>query len=190
MPGVTNPSGGHNLNKAVRHHTLVVLVENQPGVLARVAGLFARRGFNIYSLAVAPTDDDERFSRITIVVDVESSPLEQITKQLFKLINVVKISELDPADSVERELMIATVKADPSVRSQVIELVDVFKGSVIDVGFDELSIAVNGEPDKLDDVEELLRPYGIVELQRTGRVALPKLERTPPRLKSIRDQSA
>ncbi len=190
MPGVTNPSGGHNLNKAGRHHTLVVLVENQPGVLARVAGLFARRGFNIYSLAVAPTDDDERFSRITIVVDVESSPLEQITKQLFKLINVVKISELDPADSVERELMIATVKADPSVRSQVIELVDVFDGSVIDVGFDELSVAVNGEPDKLDDVEELLRPYGIVELQRTGRVALPKLERTPPRLKSLRNQSA
>ena len=107
-----------------RHHTLVVLVENKAGVLTRVAGLFARRGFNIYSLAVAPTDDDERFSRITIVVDVESSPLEQITKQLFKLINVVKISELDPADSVERELMIATVKADPTVRSQVLELVD------------------------------------------------------------------
>ena len=169
----------------IRHHTLVVLVENKAGVLTRVAGLFARRGFNIYSLAVAPTDDDERFSRITIVVDVESSPLEQITKQLFKLVNVVKISELDPADSVERELMIATVKADPSVRGQVIELVDVFDGQVIDVGFDELSLAVHGHPDQLDDVEELMRPYGIVELQRTGRVALPKLERTPPRLKSV-----
>lgn len=169
----------------IRHHTLVVLVENKAGVLARVAGLFARRGFNIYSLAVAPSDDDENFSRITIVVDVESSPLEQITKQLFKLVNVVKISELDPADAVERELMIATVKADPSVRGQVIELVDVFDGQVIDVGFDELSMAVHGHPDKLDDVEELLRPYGIVELQRTGRVALPKLERTPPRLKSV-----
>lgn len=184
MPGVTNPSAGYNTNRPARHHTLVVLVENKAGVLTRVAGLFARRGFNIYSLAVAPTDD-ERFSRITIVVDVESSPLEQITKQLFKLINVVKISELDPADSVERELMIATVKADAAVRNQVIELVDVFDGSVIDVGFDELSVAVNGDPDKLDDVEELLRPYGIVELQRTGRVALPKLERTPPRLKSV-----
>ncbi len=169
-----------------RHHTLVVLVENKAGVLARVAGLFARRGFNIFSLAVAPTaDDDERFSRITIVVDVESTPLEQITKQLFKLVNVVKISELDPADSVERELMICTVKADAAVRSQVIELVQVFEGSVIDVGFDELSLAVHGEPERLDDVEELLRPYGIVELQRTGRVALPKLERTPPRLKSV-----
>ena len=98
---------------------------------------------------------------------------------------MVKISELDPADSVERELMIATVKADPSVRGQVIELVDVFDGQVIDVGFDELSLAVHGHPDQLDDVEELLRPYGIVELQRTGRVALPKLERTPPRLKSV-----
>lgn len=174
----------------IRHHTLVVLVENKAGVLTRVAGLFARRGFNIYSLAVAPTDDDERFSRITIVVDVESTPLEQITKQLFKLVNVVKISELDPADSVERELMIATVKADPSVRGQVIELVDVFDGQVIDVGFDELSMAVHGHPDKLDDVEELLRPYGIVELQRTGRVALPKLERTPPRLKSVPNRTA
>ena len=190
MPGLYNFTSGPTSNKPLRHHTLVVLVENQPGVLARVAGLFARRGFNIYSLAVAPTDDDERFSRITIVVDVESSPLEQITKQLFKLINVVKISELDPADSVERELMIATVKADPSVRSQVIELVDVFDGSVIDVGFDELSVAVDGAPEMLDDVEELLRHYGIVELQRTGRVALPKLERTPPRLKSVRNQSA
>ncbi len=174
----------------IRHHTLVVLVENKAGVLTRVAGLFARRGFNIYSLAVAPTDDDERFSRITIVVDVESSPLEQITKQLFKLVNVVKISELDPADSVERELMNATVKADPSVRGQVIELVDVFDGQVIDVGFDELSLAVHGHPDQLDDVEELLRPYGIVELQRTGRVALPKLERTPPRLKSVKNRPA
>lgn len=169
-----------------RHHTLVVLVENKAGVLTRVAGLFARRGFNIYSLAVAPTDDDEQLSRITIVVDAEDTPLEQITKQLFKLVNVVKISELQSADAVERELMIATVKADPSVRSQVIELIDVFDGAVIDVGFDELSMAVHGEPSKLDDIEELLRPYGVLELQRTGRVALPKLERTPPRLRSVR----
>lgn len=169
----------------IRHHTLVVLVENKAGVLARVAGLFARRGYNIFSLAVAPTDD-ENFSRITIVVDVESSPLEQITKQLFKLINVVKISELDPEDSVERELMMATVKADPSVRGQVIELAGVFDGTVVDVGFDELSIAIHGTPEVLDDVEELLRPFGIIEIQRTGRVALPKLERTPPRLRSVR----
>jgi acetolactate synthase I/III small subunit len=111
-----------------RHHTLSVLVENKAGVLMRVAGLFARRGFNIYSLAVAPTDD-ERFSRITIVVDVESAPLEQVTKQLFKLINVVKISELDPSSAVERELMLATLKAEPAARGQVIELVNVFEAS-------------------------------------------------------------
>src|SRR5438552_5951480 len=104
------------------HHTLSVLVENKAGVLTRVASLFSRRGFNIYSLAVAPTDD-ERFSRITVVVDVESAPLEQITKQLFKLINVVKIVELDPNHAVERELMLATVRAEPGTRGQVIELV-------------------------------------------------------------------
>ena len=119
-----------------RHHTLVVLVENKAGVLARVSSLFARRGYNIYSLAVAPTDD-ERFSRITIVVDVESASLEQITKQLFKLVNVVKISELDPRDAVERELMLATVRADATGRSQVIELVGLFDGRIVDVGHDD-----------------------------------------------------
>jgi acetolactate synthase I/III small subunit len=169
----------------VRHHTLVVLVENKAGVLARVAGLFARRGFNIYSLAVAPTED-ERFSRITIVVDVASSPLEQITKQLFKLVNVVKISELDPRDAVERELMLATVRADATVRSQVVELVGLFGGRIVDVGHDELTISLDGEPHRLDDLEDLLRPYGIVELQRTGRVALPKLERNAPGLRAVR----
>jgi acetolactate synthase-1/3 small subunit len=168
-----------------RHHTLVVLVENKAGVLARVSSLFARRGFNIFSLAVAPTEDD-RFSRITIVVDVESSPLEQITKQLFKLINVVKISELDPRDAVERELMLATVRADAATRSQVIELVGVFGGRIVDVGHDELTISLDGEPSRLDDLEDLLRPFVIVELQRTGRVALPRLERTAPGLRSVR----
>src|ERR671922_1215553 len=166
-----------------KHHTLVVLVENKAGVLARVSGLFARRGFNIYSLAVAPTED-ERFSRITIVVDVASAPLEQITKQLFKLVNVVKISELDPRDSVERELMLATVRADAATRSQVIELVSLFAGRIVDVGHDELTVSLDDMPDRLDDLEALLRPYGIVELQRTGRVALPKLERTSPALRS------
>ena len=167
-----------------RHHTLVVLVENKAGVLARVASLFARRGFNIFSLAVAPTEDD-RFSRITIVVDVESAPLEQITKQLYKLINVVKISELDPRDSVERELMLLTLRADMTARSPIIELVNLFEGRVVDVGHDELTVSLDGTPDRLDDVEELLRPFGIVELQRTGRVALPKLEREARRLHSV-----
>ena len=168
-----------------RHHTLSVLVENKAGVLARVAGLFARRGFNIYSLAVAPTDDD-RFSRITIVVDVESAPLEQVTKQLFKLINVVKISELDPSTAVERELMLATVRAEPATRGQVIELVNVFEGTIVDVGQDGITVMLAGRPDKLDDFEDLMRAYEIVELQRTGRVALPRLERQAPRLRSVK----
>jgi acetolactate synthase I/III small subunit len=172
---------------AERHHTLSVLVENKAGVLSRVTGLFSRRGYNIYSLAVAPTDD-ERFSRITIVVDVAATPLEQITKQLFKLVPVVKISELDPADSVERELLLCTVKAVPDIRSQVTELVQIFEGRILSVGHDELTVSLEGHPGKIDDFEELLRPYGIVELQRTGRVALPKLERQAPRLRSLRNK--
>jgi acetolactate synthase-1/3 small subunit len=168
-----------------QHHTLSVLVENKAGVLARVAGLFARRGFNIFSLAVAPTDD-ERFSRITIVVDVESATVEQITKQLFKLIHVVKISELHPAESVERELLMATVKVTPELRGQVLELVQIFEGKILAVGHEELTVSLDGHPGKIDDFEELLRPYGIVELQRTGRVALPKLERQAPRLRAVK----
>jgi acetolactate synthase I/III small subunit len=159
-----------------QHHILSVLVENRAGVLARVAGLFARRGYNIFSLAVAPTED-ERFSRITIVADLESATLEQITKQLFKLIEVVKISELDPRSSVERELLMATVRAEPEKRGQVVEIVQIFEGKILAVGNDLLTVSLEGHPDKIDDFEELLRGYGIVELQRTGRVALPKLDR-------------
>jgi acetolactate synthase-1/3 small subunit len=168
-----------------RHHILSVLVENRSGVLARVAGLFARRGFNIFSLAVAPTDD-ERFSRITMLVDVQSVPLEQVVKQLNKLINVVKITELDPRDSVERELILATVRAGASQRSEVIQLVGVFEGHIVAVGPESLTISLEGAPAKIDDFEALLQPYGIVELQRTGRVALPRLEREAPRLRSVR----
>jgi acetolactate synthase-1/3 small subunit len=167
------------------HHTVTVLVENKAGVLARVAGLFARRGFNIYSLAVAPTDD-ERFSRITIVVDVEETSVEQITKQLFKLIPVVKITELAPSESVERELLLVTLRAGGAARSAVIELVQVFEGRIVDVGQDTLTVMLAGTPAKLDDFEDLMRPFGIAELQRTGRVALPKLERQAPRLRSVR----
>ena len=173
----------------VSHHTLSVLVENRAGVLARVSGLFARRAYNIHSLAVAPTDD-ERFSRITIVVDAESAPLEQVTKQLFKLIDVVKISELHPADSIERELLLATVKATPEIRGQVLELVQVFEGRILGVGHDEITVSLDGHPTKIDDFEELLRPFGIVELQRTGRVALPKLEKTPARLRPVKTNKA
>jgi acetolactate synthase-1/3 small subunit len=165
------------------HQTLSVLVENRAGVLARVSSLFARRGFNIISLAVAPSDD-ERFSRINLVIDVEETSVEQITKQLFKLVNVVKITELHPADAVERELLMATVAAGPDQRSAVIELVGIFDGKIVDVGTSALTVMVAGDPDRLDDFEDLMRPYGLTELQRTGRVALPKLDRTPaPRLR-------
>jgi acetolactate synthase-1/3 small subunit len=157
-----------------RHHLLSVLVENKAGVLTRVASLFARRGYNIFSLAVAPTDDP-RFSRISIVVDVESAPLDQVVAQLDKLINVVDISELRPDQAREAELLLATVSADAGKRAEVIQLVSVFGGRIVDVGHDALMVMLAGAPDVLDDFEELIRPYNIVELQRTGRVALGRL---------------
>lgn len=179
------PAGpGGSPGAATRHHIVTVVVENKAGVLARVAGLFSRRGFNIFSLAVAPTDD-ERFSRITIVVDVESAPLEQIIRQLDKLVNVVSISELAPEEATERELLLATLEAGPVERGQVIQLVGVFEGKIVDVGRDTVTIMLAGAPSKIDDFENLIRPFGIVELQRTGRVALPKLERRAARLRSI-----
>ena len=177
------------MSEEAKHHILTVLVENKPGVLARVAGLFARRGYNIVSLAVAPTDD-ERFSRITVVVDVESAPLEQVVKQLDKLVNVVRIDELAPADSVQRELLLATVSADAELRGQVIELVSAFEGRILGIGLDELTVCLDGSPDKVDDFEQMIRPYGIVALQRTGRVALPKLDRpAAPHLRGV-DQAS
>jgi acetolactate synthase-1/3 small subunit len=159
-------------------HVLVVKVENKPGVLTRVAGLFARRGFNIDTLAVAPTDD-ERFSRITISVDAESAPLEQVVKQLDKLVNVVEIRELDPSQSVERELMLVTIKAPAPNRGEILDLVNIFEATVMNVGYDEMMLSLAGSPSRVDDFEQLLRPYGIVEIQRSGRVALPKLRKTP-----------
>jgi acetolactate synthase-1/3 small subunit len=168
----------------VTHHILSVLVENKAGVLSRVAGLFSRRGFNIFSLAVSPTDD-ERFSRMTIVVDAESAPLEQITRQLDKLINVVEITELSAGAAVERELMLATVAADASNRGQVTELAAIFEAKILDVGPDALTLMAAGSPDKLDSIEELLRPFGITGLQRTGRIALPRIPRGTVRLAAV-----
>src|SRR6516162_4015413 len=152
-----------------RHHILSVLVENKFGVLSRVAGLFARRGFNIVSLAVSPTED-ERFSRMTIVVDAEETPLEQVTKQLNKLIPVIKIVELSPDEAVERELMLVTVRATADARSQITELAAIFEAKIDDVGYDAMTIQVAGAPSKLDAISDLLQPFGIVELQRTGRI--------------------
>jgi acetolactate synthase I/III small subunit len=164
--------------------TIVVLVENRAGLLARVADLFARRGYNIVSLAVAPTHD-EKFSRITIVVDVESSPLEQIVKQLFKLIHVVEIAVLNPGESVERELLLATVSAPKSMRGQIVELVDIFEGKIVAVSSDALTVALDGNPAKIDDFEALLGDYEILDLQRSGRIALPKIGREVPRLRAV-----
>ena len=152
-------------------HTLSVLVENKPGVLARIAGLFSRRGFNIDSLAVGETEHAE-VSRMTIVVNAEASPLEQVTKQLNKLVHVLKIVELEPDRSVERELVLVKVKADPAVRYQIIELAEMFRAKIVDVGPEALTIEATGSPAKVEAMLELLDPYGIRELARTGRVAL------------------
>ncbi|MFC0005783.1 acetolactate synthase small subunit [Micromonospora siamensis] len=152
-------------------HTLSVLVENKPGVLARVSGLFSRRGFNISSLAVGETEDPN-VSRITIVVDAESSPLEQVTKQLNKLVNVLKIVELDPQVSVARELVLVKVRADRAVRGQVLETVNLFRARVVDVAPDTLTIEATGTPDKLDALLRDLEAFGIKEMVQSGLVAI------------------
>jgi len=154
-------------------HTLSVLVENKPGVLARVAELFARRGFNIDSLAVGTTERPD-ISRMTIVVDVAEHSLEQVRKQLHKLINVIEIVDLDPETSVARELVLAKVKVDKDTRSEVIEIVDIFRGNIVDVSPESIIVEVTGSSQKLQAFEELVRPYGIKELVRTGKVALPR----------------
>ena len=156
----------------MNNHTLSVLVENKPGVLARIAGLFARRGYNIESLAVGPTERPD-ISRITLQVAVSTPQiLEQIVKQLNKLVEVLKILELTDADSVQRELVLIKVKADPASRSQIIEIVQLFRGKTVDVHRDSMTIEATGSPDKLDALLEMLAPYGIRELVQSGLVAL------------------
>tara|TARA_Y100001970_G_scaffold156468_1_gene191459 strand:+ start:270 stop:788 length:519 start_codon:yes stop_codon:yes gene_type:complete len=150
-------------------HILSVLVENKFGVLARIAGLFSRRGFNIFSLAVAPTDDPS-LSRISVVVDVHNTDAAQIAKQLDKLVNVLEITELKPDFSIERELMLARIASNDSGAVQ--ELVDSFGGSIVDSNQDQTIISVHAHPNQLDLCETALREFGIVELQRTGRIAL------------------
>lgn len=152
-------------------HTVSALVENKPGVLVRIAGLFSRRGFNIDSLAVGPTERPD-VSRMTIVVDAADRPLEQITKQLNKLINVIKVSELGAGEAVERELCLMKVKAEAKTRAEIIEIADIFRASIIDVGRDVLILEVTGNEQKIKAMEDLLKPYGIRELARSGRLAL------------------
>lgn len=157
-------------------HTLSVLVENKPGVLARVAGLFARRGFNIHSLAVGPTEI-EGLSRMTIVVNVENLPLEQVVKQLNKLVPIVKIIELEKDSSVERELLLIKVKSDASNRAQIVEIADIFRSKIVDVAPGSITIEATGSPDKLEALTNLLNGFGVKELCRTGLVALARGDR-------------
>jgi len=152
-------------------HTLSVLVENRPGVLTRVAGLFARRGFNIHSLAVGPTEHPE-VSRMTVVVDVDELPLEQVTKQLNKLIEVLKVVELEPTASVQREILLVKVRTDIHSRSHVLETVQLFRAKVVDVASDALTIEVTGNRDKLAAFLEVLEPFGVKELVQSGMVAI------------------
>ncbi|HET8766099.1 acetolactate synthase small subunit [Phycicoccus sp. M110.8] len=152
-------------------HTLSVLVENKPGVLARIAALFSRRGFNIDSLAVGPTEHAE-ISRMTVVVDVEDLPLEQVTKQLNKLVEVLKVVELEPNASVQREILLVKVRTDLNSRSHVLETVQLFRAKVVDVASDTLTIEVTGNRDKLTAFLEVLEPFGVKELVQSGMVAI------------------
>jgi acetolactate synthase-1/3 small subunit len=168
-------------------HTLSVLVENKPGVLARVAGLFSRRGFNIESLSVGTTESPQ-VSRMTIVVDAEHSPLEQVTKQLNKLINVLKIVELTPAEAVQRELQLIKVAATGTTRSEIIEIADVFRAKVVDVDVESVTVEVTGSADKLEALVRLLEPYGIRELVRSGMIALGRGSRSITEGRTLRLQ--
>ncbi len=169
----------------MNRHTLSVLVENKPGVLARVSGLFSRRGFNIDSLAVGPTDHPE-VSRMTIVVAVDELSLEQVTKQLNKLVNVLKIVELDQADSVQRELLLVKVRADAAVRSQVLETAQLFRAKVVDVSPEALTIEATGTADKLDALLRMLEPIGIREMVQSGMVAVGRGPRSITAAASVR----
>ncbi|MEO7721115.1 MAG: acetolactate synthase small subunit [Pseudolysinimonas sp.] len=153
------------------HHVLSLLVEDKPGLLTRVAGLFARRGFNIESLAVGATEI-EGLSRITVAVDVEDAPLEQVTKQLNKLVNVIKIVELDPTQSVQREHLLIKVRVDNSNRSQVLEAVTLFRARVVDVATDALVIEVTGDSGKVQALLRVLEPHGIKEIAQSGLLAI------------------
>ena len=164
-------------------HTLSVLVENRPGALMRVTSLFVRRGFNIESLAVGPTERHD-VSRVTLRVNCEQHTLEQIQKQMHKLVNVLRVVELEPGEAVERELLLVKVAAPPDRRAELMALGEVFRARVVDLGPDALVFEVVGAPEELDSFEELVRPHGIKELARTGRVGLARASRPRRRARS------
>jgi acetolactate synthase-1/3 small subunit len=154
-----------------RKHILSVLVENKPGVLTRVAGLFARRGFNIDTLAVGPTEDPT-VSRMTITLDGAAHPIDQVTKQLHKLINVIKIRDLEPEETIAREMALFKVTTDGQTRGEIMQLADIFRGRMIDVSSRTATVEVTGTHDKIEAFEQMLRPFGIVEMVRTGEIAI------------------
>jgi acetolactate synthase I/III small subunit len=154
-----------------RKHILSILVENKPGVLARIAGLFARRGFNIGTLAVGPTDDPT-LSRITLTVDGALHPIDQVTKQLHKLVHVIKIRDLEPEETVARELALFKISTDGETRGQVMQFADIFRGKVIDVSKRSMTIEITGVDEKIEAFEQLIRPFGLIEMIRTGEIAI------------------
>jgi acetolactate synthase I/III small subunit len=154
-----------------RKHVLSILVENKSGVLTRIAGLFARRGFNIDTLTVGPTDD-ERISRVTLTVDGAVHPIDQVTKQLHKLINVLKIRDLDPSDTVARELAMFKVAADGSQRGELMQITEIFRGKVVDVAKRAVIVEVTGTTEKIEAFENMVRPFGLIEMMRTGEIAI------------------
>ena len=154
-----------------RKHVLSILVENKPGVLTRIAGLFARRGFNIDTLAVGPTDD-ESVSRITLTLDGAVHPIDQVTKQLHKLINVLKIRDLEPTDTVARELALFKISADGAQRGELMQIADIFRGKVVDVTKRSVIVEVTGTTEKVEAFESMVRPFGLIEMMRTGEIAI------------------
>jgi acetolactate synthase I/III small subunit len=154
-----------------RKHVLSITVENKPGVLTRIAGLFARRGFNIDTLAVGPTDD-ERISRITLTLDGALHPIDQVTKQLHKLVNVIKIRDLEPRETLARELAMFKVSADGASRAEVMQICEIFRGKVVDVTKRSIVVELTGTCDKVDAFEQLVRPFGLIEMARTGEIAI------------------
>ena len=154
-----------------RRHVLSILVENKPGVLTRIAGLFARRGFNIDTLTVGPTDDDQ-LSRITLTVDGALHPIDQVTKQLHKLVNVIKIRDLEPSETVARELALFKISADGASRGEVMQVVEIFRGKIIDVTRRSVIVEITGTWEKIEAFERMVRPFGLVEMARTGEIAI------------------
>ncbi|MFY9265262.1 MAG: acetolactate synthase small subunit [Solirubrobacterales bacterium] len=154
-----------------RKHILSILVENEPGVLARISGLFARRGYNINTLAVGPTDDDA-ISRITLTIDGAEHPIDQVTKQLHKLVHVLKIRDLEPSESIARELALFKVDADAHVRQEIVQLAEIFQGRVVDVARRSITVEITGSEEKIEGFEQLVRPFGLIEMVRTGEIAV------------------